>query len=135
MLEDLDPAETREWLEVLDSVLAYEGADRGRAPPPPGDRQPSGAGRWRPWRGRPARRPGRDGVVKSPPAGCVSCGREPEDMLDAFFLVTLVALLEDGQRDSTCLGWVCPECQARPLNALLDAYEQARFTGEAQDDK
>src|SRR6266851_9437990 len=28
MLEDLDPAETREWLEALDSVLAYEGADR-----------------------------------------------------------------------------------------------------------
>ncbi len=28
MLEDLDPAETREWREALDSVLAYEGADR-----------------------------------------------------------------------------------------------------------
>src|SRR5713101_4006898 len=28
MLEDLDPTETREWLEALDSVLAYEGADR-----------------------------------------------------------------------------------------------------------
>ena len=28
MLEDLDPAETREWVEALDSVLAYEGADR-----------------------------------------------------------------------------------------------------------
>src|SRR2546421_8134486 len=28
MLGDLDPAETREWLEALDSVLAYEGADR-----------------------------------------------------------------------------------------------------------
>ena len=28
MLDDLDPAETREWLEALDSVLAYEGADR-----------------------------------------------------------------------------------------------------------
>ncbi len=28
MLEDLDPAETQEWLEALDSVLAYEGADR-----------------------------------------------------------------------------------------------------------
>ena len=28
MLEDLDPAETREWLEALGSVLAYEGADR-----------------------------------------------------------------------------------------------------------
>jgi len=27
-LEDLDPVETREWLEALDSVLAYEGADR-----------------------------------------------------------------------------------------------------------
>src|SRR6201981_278153 len=27
-LEDLDPAETREWLEALDSVLAFEGADR-----------------------------------------------------------------------------------------------------------
>ena len=31
MLEDLDPAETREWLEALDSVLAYEGADRAFA--------------------------------------------------------------------------------------------------------
>jgi pyruvate dehydrogenase E1 component len=28
MLEDLDPAETREWLEALDSVLAFEGRDR-----------------------------------------------------------------------------------------------------------
>src|ERR1700760_4769519 len=28
MLEDLDPAETREWLEALVSVLAYEGTDR-----------------------------------------------------------------------------------------------------------
>ena len=28
MLEDLDPAETREWIEALDSVLAFEGADR-----------------------------------------------------------------------------------------------------------
>ena len=28
MLEDLDPAETREWLEALDSVLTFEGADR-----------------------------------------------------------------------------------------------------------
>src|ERR1700745_2688271 len=28
MLEDLDPAETREWVEALDSVLASEGADR-----------------------------------------------------------------------------------------------------------
>ncbi len=28
MLEDLDPAETREWLEALDSVLEYEGPDR-----------------------------------------------------------------------------------------------------------
>src|SRR5271170_3455483 len=28
MLEDLDPAETREWLEALGSVLAFEGADR-----------------------------------------------------------------------------------------------------------
>src|SRR3984957_4567367 len=28
MLEDLDPAETREWRGALDSVLAYEGADR-----------------------------------------------------------------------------------------------------------
>ena len=28
MLEDLDPAETREWVEALDSVLAFEGADR-----------------------------------------------------------------------------------------------------------
>jgi pyruvate dehydrogenase E1 component len=28
MLEDLDPAETREWLEALDSVLAFEGTDR-----------------------------------------------------------------------------------------------------------
>src|ERR1700759_5748198 len=28
MLEGLDPAETREWVEALDSVLAFEGADR-----------------------------------------------------------------------------------------------------------
>ena len=28
MLEDLDPAETREWVDALDSVLAFEGADR-----------------------------------------------------------------------------------------------------------
>src|SRR6201989_288636 len=28
MLEDLDPAETREWVEALDSVLAFEGAGR-----------------------------------------------------------------------------------------------------------
>jgi pyruvate dehydrogenase E1 component len=28
VLEDLDPAETREWIEALDSVLAFEGADR-----------------------------------------------------------------------------------------------------------
>lgn len=28
MLEDLDPAETREWLDALDSVLEFEGADR-----------------------------------------------------------------------------------------------------------
>src|SRR6201982_432964 len=28
MLEDLDPAETREWVEALDSVLACEGAAR-----------------------------------------------------------------------------------------------------------
>src|SRR5882757_5106953 len=28
MLEDLDPAETREWVEALDSVLAFEGTDR-----------------------------------------------------------------------------------------------------------
>ncbi|MBV9205275.1 MAG: pyruvate dehydrogenase (acetyl-transferring), homodimeric type [Actinobacteria bacterium] len=28
MLEDLDPVETREWVEALDSVLAFEGADR-----------------------------------------------------------------------------------------------------------
>ena len=42
MLEDLDPAETREWVDALDSVLAFEGAgpcvlparrgDRGSAP-------------------------------------------------------------------------------------------------------
>ena len=25
---DLDPAETREWIDALDSVLAFEGADR-----------------------------------------------------------------------------------------------------------
>jgi hypothetical protein len=29
MLEDLDPAETREWLEALDSVLAFEGTITG----------------------------------------------------------------------------------------------------------
>ena len=28
MLEDLDPAETREWLDALDSVLTFEGGDR-----------------------------------------------------------------------------------------------------------
>jgi len=28
MLDDLDPAETREWVEALESVLAFEGADR-----------------------------------------------------------------------------------------------------------
>jgi pyruvate dehydrogenase E1 component len=28
VLEDLDPVETREWVEALDSVLAFEGADR-----------------------------------------------------------------------------------------------------------
>ncbi|MDP9417396.1 MAG: pyruvate dehydrogenase (acetyl-transferring), homodimeric type, partial [Actinomycetota bacterium] len=28
VLDDLDPAETREWVEALDSVLAFEGADR-----------------------------------------------------------------------------------------------------------
>ncbi|MGD0378255.1 MAG: pyruvate dehydrogenase (acetyl-transferring), homodimeric type [Streptosporangiaceae bacterium] len=28
MLEDLDPAETREWVDALDSVLSFEGADR-----------------------------------------------------------------------------------------------------------
>src|SRR6201996_4838205 len=28
MLEDLDPAETREWIDALDSVLAFEGAER-----------------------------------------------------------------------------------------------------------
>ena len=28
MLDDLDPAETREWIDALDSVLAFEGADR-----------------------------------------------------------------------------------------------------------
>ena len=28
MLDDLDPAETREWREALDSVLAFEGTDR-----------------------------------------------------------------------------------------------------------
>src|SRR5260370_40272530 len=28
MMEDLDPAETGGWLEALDSVLAFEGADR-----------------------------------------------------------------------------------------------------------
>ncbi|MGO9222058.1 MAG: pyruvate dehydrogenase (acetyl-transferring), homodimeric type, partial [Streptosporangiaceae bacterium] len=28
MLEDLDPAETREWVDALDSVMAFEGSDR-----------------------------------------------------------------------------------------------------------
>ncbi len=28
MLEDLDPAETREWMDALDSVMTFEGADR-----------------------------------------------------------------------------------------------------------
>jgi pyruvate dehydrogenase E1 component len=28
VLEDLDPAETREWVDALDSVLTFEGADR-----------------------------------------------------------------------------------------------------------
>ena len=28
MPQDLDPVETREWLEALDSVLAFDGADR-----------------------------------------------------------------------------------------------------------
>ena len=28
MLEDLDPAETREWVDELDSVMTFEGADR-----------------------------------------------------------------------------------------------------------
>ena len=28
MLEDVDPAETREWVDALDSVLTFEGADR-----------------------------------------------------------------------------------------------------------
>src|SRR5512135_3780480 len=28
MLEDLDPAETREWVDALDSVMTFEGADR-----------------------------------------------------------------------------------------------------------
>ncbi len=28
MLEDLDPAETHEWVDALDSVMAFEGADR-----------------------------------------------------------------------------------------------------------
>jgi pyruvate dehydrogenase E1 component len=28
MLEDLDPAETREWADALDSVISFEGADR-----------------------------------------------------------------------------------------------------------
>src|SRR5512133_3819973 len=30
MLNDVDPVETREWLEALDSVLAFEGTDRAR---------------------------------------------------------------------------------------------------------
>src|SRR6476661_9648259 len=28
VLEDLDPAETREWVDALDSVMAFGGADR-----------------------------------------------------------------------------------------------------------
>jgi pyruvate dehydrogenase E1 component len=28
MLEDLDPVETWEWLDALDSVLEFDGADR-----------------------------------------------------------------------------------------------------------
>ena len=28
MLDDLDPAETQEWLDALDSVLEFEGPDR-----------------------------------------------------------------------------------------------------------
>ena len=28
MADDLDPAETREWLESLDAVLAFDGPDR-----------------------------------------------------------------------------------------------------------
>jgi pyruvate dehydrogenase E1 component len=28
LLEDLDPAETREWVDALDSVMTFEGADR-----------------------------------------------------------------------------------------------------------
>jgi pyruvate dehydrogenase E1 component len=30
MLNDIDPVETREWLDALDSVLAFEGTDRAR---------------------------------------------------------------------------------------------------------
>jgi pyruvate dehydrogenase E1 component len=30
MLNDMDPVETREWLDALDSVLAFEGTDRAR---------------------------------------------------------------------------------------------------------
>jgi pyruvate dehydrogenase E1 component len=30
MLNDVDPVETREWLDALDSVLAFEGSDRAR---------------------------------------------------------------------------------------------------------
>jgi pyruvate dehydrogenase E1 component len=30
MLNDVDPVETREWLDALDSVLAFEGTDRAR---------------------------------------------------------------------------------------------------------
>jgi pyruvate dehydrogenase E1 component len=28
MLDDLDPAETREWVDALDAVMTFEGADR-----------------------------------------------------------------------------------------------------------
>ena len=28
MTQDLDPLETREWLDALDSVVAFDGADR-----------------------------------------------------------------------------------------------------------
>src|SRR4029453_18726222 len=30
MRNDVDPVETREWLDALDSVLAFEGTDRAR---------------------------------------------------------------------------------------------------------
>ena len=30
MRNDVDPIETREWLDALDSVLAFEGTDRAR---------------------------------------------------------------------------------------------------------